>query len=147
MIDISIARKDQFDDVRSLYARSGYTGGVADNDLVLIATDGGKVVGAVRLCPEGEGGLTVLRGMQVQDGFQRRGIGSRLLSACIPFLDEGIAYCLPYTHLVGFYRSAGFTVADQRELPGFLSDRLASYIAEGQNLLAMRRSPAGESNA
>ena len=145
MINISIAPTNQFDDVRSLYARSGYTGGIADNDLVLIATDGGQVVGAVRLCPEG--GVTVLRGMQVREGFQRRGIGARLLSACIPFLDKGTAYCLPYTHLVDFYLSAGFTIVGQSELPGFLSHRLASYITEGQNLLAMRRLPAGESHA
>lgn len=145
MIDISIACKDQFDDVRSLYAQSGYPGGVAENDLVLIATDSSRLVGAVRLCPEE--GVTVLRGMQVQDGLQRRGIGSRLLSACIPFLDGGIAYCLSYTHLVDFYRSAGFTVADRRELPGFLSERLDLYIAEGQNLLAMRRLTTAESHA
>lgn len=74
--------------------------------------------------------------------LQRHGAGRSLLAACEQVLDQTVAYCLPYTHLTGFYGRAGFRPADASELPGFLQQRLATYLADGQDVLAMVRAPA-----
>jgi predicted N-acetyltransferase YhbS len=77
--------------------------------------------------------------MQVRPGHERRGIGSQLLGACVPFLDARPSFCLPYTHLVFFYGAVSFEVTQANQLPSFLAARLASYLAEGRDVLAMRR--------
>ncbi|TFV99474.1 N-acetyltransferase [Oxalobacteraceae bacterium OM1] len=139
---VEIARSADMPDVLALYAEGGYTGGVASADRVFVARLGSELAGAVRLCPEG--GTTMLRGMQVRARYQRMGVGRALLRACVPFLDAGVAYCLPYTHLVAFYEAAGFRVAGVDEIPEFLRRRLEGYLAEGQRLLAMRRGPGAD---
>lgn len=82
----------------------------------------------------------VLRGMQVRAGYQRQGIGAMLLAACQPFLEQAGTFCLPYAHLVPFYARLGFAPVHSAALPDFLARRLASYLAQGQDVLAMHRS-------
>lgn len=124
--------------VAQLYAQAGYGAPIEARDRVMAATLGRQLVGAVRLCSEH--GVMVLRGMQVRKGFQRLGTGSRLLEACLPWLDRGVAFCLLHAHLTGFYGTAGFEVIGAGELPAFLVRRMASHLAQGQNVVAMRRS-------
>jgi GNAT superfamily N-acetyltransferase len=139
LIDIEIAEATASgrQDVAQLYADANYDAPLAPSDMVMVAILRGQVIGAVRLCSEH--GVTVLRGMQISSSFQRQGIGSRLLAACLPHLDCGPAFCLPYAHLVDFYAAAGFEVVGAVELPGFLAQRLDAYLASGQHVLAMRR--------
>ncbi|GAB2857106.1 hypothetical protein GCM10027277_26890 [Pseudoduganella ginsengisoli] len=127
--------------VAGLYQAAGYGGGVAEADVTLAAWHGGHMIGVVRLCEEG--GVTVLRGMQVLPEFQRQGVGRMLLEHCVPYLDRDVAYCLPYTHLVQFYGQAGFATAAPEELPPFLAKRLVGYAVSGHKVLAMRRSGSG----
>lgn len=138
-VQVEIAAPEDLPDVLAVYAEGNYTGGVAPADRVFIARCDGVLAGAVRLCPEG--GTTVLRGMQVRAAYRRMGVGYALLAACVPDLDKGVAYCLPYTHLVAFYEAAGFRVAGMDEIPEFLRLRLEGYLADGQQILAMRRTP------
>ncbi len=139
-IEVRRAGNQDLEGIEALYAEAGYGGGIGAADTVFVATDAGRTVGVVRLCPEH--GVTVLRGMQVDAGWQRRGIGSLLLQACRAQLDQGPAFCLPYVHLDGFYGAAGFEAADAGRLPPFLAARLATYLARGQDVIAMRREPA-----
>jgi GNAT superfamily N-acetyltransferase len=126
-------------DIAALYADAGYGAAIDPADSILVARSAGQLAGVVRLCVEE--GVTVLRGMQVRPAFQRQGVGSRLLAACGPWLERGPAFCLPYTHLVDFYAAAGFAPVAADALPGFLARRLESYLAKGQQVLAMRRGP------
>jgi predicted N-acetyltransferase YhbS len=126
--------------IAAFYRTTGYGGGVSADDITFAATAEGRLVGAVRLCKEA--GVTVLRGMQVDPAFQRQGIGRMLLRHCLPHLDGGVAYCLPYVHLAGFYGEAGFVPAAPAMLPPFLAERLAGYLRKGQAVIAMRRSGA-----
>ncbi|QJE01987.1 GNAT family N-acetyltransferase [Massilia forsythiae] len=142
MIRIETIALGELARIDAFYRVTGYGGGVSSADLTLAASMDDCLAGAVRLCPEH--GVTVLRGMQVASAFQRRGIGRALLDHCIPYLDRGDAWCLPYDHLVAFYACAGFSPAPPESLPPFLARRLAGYLASGQRVLAMhRRQPSG----
>ena len=135
----SIAAVDvrDFSQVAALYRECGYRGGISDADTAFAAKVGNTIVAAVRLCPEG--GVTVLRGMQVLPAYQRQGIGSKLLHACLPHLNAGPAYCLPYSHLVAFYGAIDFVVVDQAMLPQFLQERQFGYVSSGLGTIAMSR--------
>lgn len=139
-MQIAIAAAENLAGVAALYAAAGYGAPVDPADTVIVARLIGRIVGAVRLFPEH--GVTVLRGMQVNPAFQRQGLGARLLAACLPHLAGREVFCLPYSHLAGFYAAAGFETVDEHALPGFLAARLAGYRAGGQDLIAMRRGPA-----
>jgi N-acetylglutamate synthase-like GNAT family acetyltransferase len=125
--------------VRGLYAEAGYGAAINPSDIVMVAKFDDQLTGVVRLCTEE--GVTVLRGMQIRPMFHRQGIGTQLLRACEPFLDQHISFCLPYTYLLGFYGQAGFNVAEAADLPAFLVQRLSSYTAQGKDILAMCRLP------
>lgn len=138
MVEIAVAREEELAEVAAFYEECGYDGDLGALDTILLArVADGQLVGAVRLCPEE--GVTVLRGMEVRAEYQRQGIGSLLLRACVPFLDARASFCLPYAHLVSFYRAVSFEVAQPGQLPSFLAARLALYLAEGRDVLAMRR--------
>jgi GNAT superfamily N-acetyltransferase len=139
MLTIGHVAEAELEQVRAFYEANGYGGGASKDDLVLAARVDGRLAGVVRLCPEN--GVIVLRGMQVASGFQRQGIGRALLAYCVPHMARGEAWCLPYDHLVDFYERAGFTAVPPGELPPFLAERLAGYLAQGQRVLAMRRPP------
>lgn len=139
-IGIAAAAPGDLAGVASLYAVAGYGAPLDPADRVIVAKLLGRVVGAVRLCPEH--GVTVLRGMQIEPAFQRQGLGARLLAACLPHLAGKQVFCLPYAHLAGFYAASGFERVDAGSLPAFLASRLAGYRAGGQDVIAMRRKAA-----
>ena len=139
---IGRAQLDELAAVLDLYRDCGYGGSIDSSDIVLMAKTGVRIMGAVRVCLEQD--AVVLRGMQVRAEYRGRGIGKLLLAAVIPHLDHAVCFCLPYSHLVDFYMSEGFRVVDAQSLPEFLRDRLDGYLAEGQDLLAMRREPRGD---
>ena len=137
MPNISAVAISDYPQVANLYRECGYRGGITAADTAIAAMVGNTIVGAVRLCPEG--GVTVLRGMQVLPAYQRQGIGSNLLEACVPYLSSVTAYCLPYSHLAVFYGTVGFLTVDEATLPQFLQDRQSSYVASGIGTIAMSR--------
>ena len=137
MPSISAVDARDFPQVAALYRECGYHGGIADADTAFAAKVSDTVVAAVRLCPEG--GVTVLRGMQVLPAYQRQGIGSKLLRECVPHLNASTAYCLPYSHLAAFYGAIGFITVDQATLPQFLQERQLGYVSSGIGTIAMSR--------
>jgi GNAT superfamily N-acetyltransferase len=137
MPSISAIELSDYPQVAALYQECGYRGGITVADTAIAAKIGDTIVAAVRLCPEG--GVTVLRGMQVLPPYQRQGVGSKLLSACVPYLNAGTSYCLPYAHLVAFYGQIGFRVCHLAALPQFLQDRQAGYVSSGIGTIAMSR--------
>ncbi|TMH63612.1 MAG: GNAT family N-acetyltransferase [Betaproteobacteria bacterium] len=78
--------------VRRAYEEWGYNGGVDDGDVVYVAEAADAVVGLVRRTHEY--GVTMLRGMHVAPGDQRRGIGSSLLSAFTHDLAKRACFCV-----------------------------------------------------
>jgi len=135
---VHLASLEDLPRVRRFYDGWRYRGEVRPEDIVLIAEQDGAIIGAVRLAPEH--GTTVLRGMRVQPGSQRQGIGTRLLASAGAEL-KGPCYCIPYAHLTGFYGHIGFRVLDPASAPDFLAERLAAYRAreDGNEYLLMHR--------
>lgn len=79
-----------------------------------------------------------MRGMQVAPQFQRQGIGARVLRRLDQEIGSRWCCCLPYEHLVSFYRGAGFVPAVEN-LPLAVCARLASYRFRGLKVVAMVR--------
>ena len=129
---------------QQFYESRGYGGAaIVPSDFVVVAKEMGKIVGIGRLCLEQE--LLWLRGMQVEPNLQKNGIGTMILQR----LDQEIASrwccCLPYSHLVNFYRKAGFEQTEEN-LPPALSSRLASYLSRGLKVVAMVKTPQSRPN-
>jgi predicted N-acetyltransferase YhbS len=139
-IGVDVVDVPDLGEIAEFYKSVGYGGGVSDADVTLGVKLGGRWVGAVRLCTEG--GVIVLRGMQVAPDFQRKGIGRALLDQCLPYLDQSAAYCVPYVHLTEFYGRVGFVITPPELLPAFLADRLAAYVSTNRQTLAMKRMPS-----
>ena len=105
-LDIRRARPDERDLVLRFYEGVGYTGEVSNDAVVFVAEIGGEIVGLLRL--ESEFGVTVLRGVRIRREHQRQGIGTKLLRAVANHLAIDPCYCVPYSHLTGFYGHIGF---------------------------------------
>jgi len=122
--------------VEAIYREWRYRGGIQPEDGLVVADDGGRVVGVVRLTREHD--CTMLRGMRVQPDYQRGGIGTRMLRLFVQQLDDD-CFCVPYAHLLGFYGQAGFRELPRGDAPPFLAERARGYEAEGLEVAIMRR--------
>ena len=137
MVDIGPVSQDRLDEVDSLYLRVGYSVKPAGGDTIIGAREGGKLVGAVRLAEEN--GLLVLRGMQVEKPFQKRGVGRKLLMAIGQVIGPRECWCVPYTHLRSFYGKIGFEDWPSSDAPGFLVKRLKGNKESGRQVTLMKR--------
>lgn len=135
--DIDAVNVAGLTEVANFYETVGYGGGVSQADTTLAVRLSGRLLGAVRLCTEG--GVIVLRGMQVATDFRGKGVGRALLNHCVPYLNKNTAYCVPYEHLITFYGRVGFVVTPPELLPGFLAERLAGYVSANRKTVAMSR--------
>lgn len=115
--------------------------GAKPGDFPLLAEDEDKVVGVVRLCHE-EGGHLVLRRMLIAADYRGLGIGTQMLRALESHMDGQDCYCLPWAHLVPFYRLARFEPAVSDAIPDFLAERLRGYQVRSQDPDYQRRMQA-----
>ncbi len=127
----------EFSEALAFYRSVGYSGGVLPEDSVVGARLGGSLIGLVRLSRE-HGGLT-LRGMQVAQAFQRRGIGSRLLETLAVRIADEECFCLPHEWLAGFYGQIGFERIEELRAPAFLQGRLRTGRKKHASMIVMRR--------
>ena len=123
--------------VQSFYASVGYGGGAHPGDRLLVSREGQSIVAAARLCTED--GTLVLRGMYVAEGRRGQGIGSRLLESISEAIGSSECWCIPYTHLTGFYSRIGFQVCEGETIPPFLAERWERYTGNGQKVVIMKR--------
>lgn len=137
MISFSIATSDQHEQIHALYEECGYHGGFHANDLILVAQEFGRLIGAVRLCVEQ--GLTLLRGFFILPSHQGKGIGSQMLQELVPHIGIHTCYCIPFDHLVKFYGVAGFVALSPDEAPIFLAQRFTRYFTAGHKIILMAR--------
>jgi predicted N-acetyltransferase YhbS len=106
------------------------------DEFVALAWKQEVIVGIGRLCVDA--GNLCLRGMQVQAEHRRTGIGSMVLNRLSTQIGSAACYCLPYSHLVGFYAHVGFEPVSAT-LPGGLDERLRGYLRRGLAVAAMLR--------
>jgi GNAT superfamily N-acetyltransferase len=137
-VSIRIARSNDISSIAAAYSEWGYGGGISPADTAWLAEAANELVGVVRVAPEHD--TLVLRGMRIAEQWQRRGIGTRLLTAVGSWLDEGRkCYCVPYSHLVRFYGQIGFVEIATAAAPAFLSSRGAGYKHRSLDVLIMVR--------
>jgi N-acetylglutamate synthase-like GNAT family acetyltransferase len=134
-ITVRSARSEERSQVGEFFRGEGYGGGTASSDDLVVAREGGLIVGAFRLAREH--GVLVLRGMRVRTGMRRRGVGLRLLEH-LAGLEEP-CYCVPRAYLEDFYGRAGFSRLPGPEAPTFLRDRAARYRELGLDVIVMKR--------
>ena len=140
-VGVETARENEIVDAQRFYDSRGYGGAAIEpTDIVVLAKHGGKIVGIGRLCQED--GFISLRGMQVSPEFQRQGLGSSILQRLENELGLNACYCLPYEHLMTFYRQAGFEQVSTN-LPLILDQRLTEYSNRGLGVVAMFRNSQG----
>jgi N-acetylglutamate synthase-like GNAT family acetyltransferase len=133
---IRFAEPAEYANVLAHYKVCNYNGGLNDDDVVLVAVDNG-IVGAVRICIEHD--TKVLRGMQISPKYRRKGLGKQMLQYLWEHLNIKGCYCLPCTHLEKFYSTIGFNKITPEEAPGFLSERLKTYLSSSYDLIMMKR--------
>lgn len=121
----------------TFYQGTGYTGGVDSADVVILAEEEGRIIGALRLCQEQS--ALVLRGMRVQEEWQRQGIGTRLLQVAGERIGKRTCYCLPHPCLEGLYGRIGFTPVKPASAPKFLRARQAEYREQGVETILMKK--------
>jgi len=116
----------------------GFLPALEQEGLVLAATVGERVVGAVRLVPE-FGSLT-LKTLKVDEPYRGLRLGARLLHHLQPHMDGQKVYCLAYPWLDRFYGEFGFLPVEPSELPEGLRKRHADFQDE-KGCLALVRDP------
>jgi GNAT superfamily N-acetyltransferase len=117
----------------------GYRRTIDPADTVWLAEGAEDTVGIVRVADEH--GTLVLRGMRIAERARRQRLGTRMLQAIAEWLGERECYCVPYPHLVGFYRQIGFEALELVTSPAFLAERVAEYRRSGQDAMLMHRTP------
>lgn len=144
--DIVVRRADPMDWPRSeAFCRErGYRGFLSPEAAVVMAERGLDVVGLGRV--QLDHGVLVLRGMGVDSGLRRRGIGTRLLELLIAEIGARRCYCIPYAHLREFYGRAGFADLALDSAPHVLRDRILEYRKAGHDVILMWR-PGGVDRA
>lgn len=137
MLEVREVAAEHHGEVAALYRRVGYGGGIGPGDTVIGGRMGGEMVAAARVA--NENGHLVLRGMYVDERFQRQRIGSALLASIESFLGLRACWCIPYAHLRAFYAAIGFGEYSVEEVPEFLARRLESYVEAGRPVVLMWR--------
>src|SRR6516225_6404025 len=131
--EIRRAEPGERDSIIRFYQRFSYTGQVSNDAVIFVAELDGEIVGLLRL--ELEFGVTVLRGMRILQEYQRQGIGTKLLRVVADHLGTEPCFCVPYSHLTGFYGQIGFAELPVNRAPGHLLERVTEYRARGLDVL------------
>jgi len=139
-VGVRQATVKDFSSVIRLYEEWGYGGTYTPGDEIWLAEAGSETIGLVRLVKEQE--LRILRGMYVTPQWRGNRVASTLLASITANLTEP-CWCIPYAHLVEFYRQAGFVPVPEAEAPVFLQERLGRYRWTGRDYQIMCRPVAG----
>jgi N-acetylglutamate synthase-like GNAT family acetyltransferase len=129
MVTIRQGNKTDIERVNDYYESRRRSRGANDTDILLLAEDeDAGVVGVVVL--RQEQGYRVLRGMDIRQDYRRQGLGARMLNNLERHMRDQDCYCLPYAHLIPFYRIVGFEIVSDTELPDLLKERLTEHHHE-----------------
>ena len=109
---------------------------MTEDEFILIAEDKEEIIGAVRLVKEEE--TNTLRGMFIEEKFQRQGLGKRMLYELKSTMGTNEYYCLSRTHLEDFYGLIGFRKVSFDLVPGHLRKRY-DKVRLKYDVIAMRK--------
>ena len=100
---------DQLRDFKVVVEKEPKSGGLENNSEVVIG------IGALHVCWED---LAEIRSVAVVDSFQGKGVGRRIVEACLAESEEmGIKRIFTLTYQPNFFKKMGFKPIDKGELP------------------------------
>ena len=124
-------------EVEAFYREQGYHSGWSDSEKAFVCLVEGKIIGSVKV--ELLNGVATLRGMYIDQKYQRQGLGLRFLRHIEPVLNTRVAYCMPLTSAKEFYKYIGFAEVPSSEYPEFLQQRCKRYREHGYVISTMCR--------
>jgi GNAT superfamily N-acetyltransferase len=137
VMQIQSAIASEISGISAFYRLTEYGGPISPADLVVYATEDGRIIGAGRLSEQE--GVFVLRGMRVLEKHRGRGVGKVILGSLVKEGDDRDCYCIPYSNLQEFYTAKGFHKIAPSNAPDFLRDRFKDYRSRGLDVILMRR--------
>jgi N-acetylglutamate synthase-like GNAT family acetyltransferase len=123
--------------VNAFYASEGRSTRVDEGEQWVLALEGEKVIGVLRICWEEQ--HQVLRTVHITESRRRQGIGRLMLDRALPLLEGAVCFCVPYSYLTGFYGRIGFVTIPDHEAPPHLQTRLEGYRRQSRDMIVMRR--------
>ena len=124
--------------VNKFYKQSRNSGKASRSDQVWVIRNPQEIVAALRLidvkCD------LLLRSMCVKPELRKQGLGTFLLEGIVDALAIKDCYCYPFTHLVTFYRVAGFEEVAVDVVPEWISTPYHRYKGQGRDIVIMKRS-------
>jgi GNAT superfamily N-acetyltransferase len=136
-INIRYFKSCNVESVRSFYTYTAYKKGdmVKDENEIVAAYDGDKMVGVFRLCKENN--IIVLRGFFILAEYQKKGIGTKMLGLFENELCDVECYLNCRNGLNQFYQKANFEICGNNARD-FLKKRVAGYNNPELNILVRR---------
>lgn len=97
--------------VDSIYTKIQFLPSDFDNEYIVIAEVNGEKAGLGRLIQIND--VLELGGMYVKDNYRGNGIAQKIVEHLLAQAPKGkLVYCIPFAHLVNFYKSFGFLDAE-----------------------------------
>ena len=113
----------ELDWANAQYDAIGFQPSAAD-DLVLVAEIDDTPAGLGRLVPVAPG-IGELGGITVFPDYRGQAIARAIVGELLARSPYAVLYCIPFAHLLSFYRSFGFVpVADPAEVPPEVTNKV-----------------------
>lgn len=115
-LKLRTAKKSEIEWVNSCYNQVEFVHSNFDNEIIAIAELDGQKAGLGRLIKIDEHHLE-LGGMYVFENFRNKGIAKEIVKFLLTYVQSSQkVYCIPFEHLLEFYKQCGFTNCSNLEL-------------------------------
>lgn len=105
------ATKSEMSWVNAVYEEIQFLPSDFNNEYIVIAEVNGEKAGLGRLIQIND--ALELGGMYVKDNYRGNGIAQKIVEHLLAQAPKGkLVYCIPFAHLVNFYKSFGFLDAE-----------------------------------
>lgn len=115
-ITVRTARRSEIEWINSSYDQVEFMHSDFGNEIIAIAEFGGQKAGLGRLVKVDEEHFE-LGGMYVFEAFRGKGIAKELVKFLLKYVKSSQrVYCIPFEHLLSFYKQCGFKDCSYQEL-------------------------------
>jgi len=133
-LSFTVLAKEAIPLANKFYQDHGISNRAKGHDLVWVARDKHRMVGAARLTPVCNK-YWLLTGVYVGEDYRGHGIASQLISQSLNLTP--VVYTFALTHLNAYYRQLGFSDINFNDLPCELAQRFNAYAKQGRKIVAM----------
>ncbi len=123
-LQIRAAEKQEIDWINGCYEEIEFIHSHFDNEIIAIAEFNGEKAGLGRLVKIDEKNFE-LGGMYVFESFRGKGIAKEIVTFLLTYVKPfQTAYCIPFEHLLHFYKQSGFANCPEFEsVPQVILDK------------------------